>query len=334
MKRPIANLYSMSSVLAYETLVEDTVRVMIDQLDKRFASTGQPCDLSSWLQFYAFDVISAATFSSRVGFIDNGEDVGGVMEGIWSRFKYFATIGQMPWLDKFWDKSPLINTLFPAKSSPIAAFAMNLTGKRLGELSASENNEKEATKKSDFLSKFLEIKAKHKDLPDWYLTSWTISNMLAGSDTTAINLRAIFYYLLRHPHSLQRVLDEIKEAEAENRLSEIITYNESKTLKYLDACIKESGRLHPSIGLPLERVVPPGGMEINGHRLPGGTIIGINAWTCQRDYNVFGEDADEWKPERWLVDDARANEMSRAILLVSNSFLILALFSSAETSES
>lgn len=74
----------------------------------------------------------------------------------------------MPWLDKFWDKSPLINTLFPAKSSPIAAFAMNLTGKRLGELSASENNEKEATKKSDFLSKFLEIKAKHKDLPDWY----------------------------------------------------------------------------------------------------------------------------------------------------------------------
>lgn len=82
----------MSSVLAYETLVEDTVRVMIDQLDKRFASTGQPCDLSSWLQFYAFDVISAATFSSRVGFIDNGEDVGGVMEGIWSRFKYFATV--------------------------------------------------------------------------------------------------------------------------------------------------------------------------------------------------------------------------------------------------
>jgi hypothetical protein len=45
---------------------------------------------------------------------------------------------------------------------------MNLTGKRLEELSASENNEKGATKKSDFLSKFLEIKAKHKDLPDWY----------------------------------------------------------------------------------------------------------------------------------------------------------------------
>lgn len=77
----------------------------------------------------------------------------------------------MPWLDKFWDKSPFINTLLPAKSSPIAAFAMNLTGKRLEEINAnvaSESNEKKTKTNSDFLSKFLEVKANHEDLPDWY----------------------------------------------------------------------------------------------------------------------------------------------------------------------
>jgi hypothetical protein len=40
----------------------------------------------------------------------------------------------MPWLDKFWDRSSIINAIFPAKSSPIAAFAMSLTNRRHQEL--------------------------------------------------------------------------------------------------------------------------------------------------------------------------------------------------------
>ncbi|KAL4862663.1 hypothetical protein BDV12DRAFT_207062 [Aspergillus spectabilis] len=263
MKRPIANLYSMTSILAYEPLVDETIQVMVNQLNQRFAATGHPCVLSDWLQFYAFDVISSVTFSSRVGFLEQGTDINNVIEGIWQHFKYFGTIGQMPWLDNFWDKSAIVNALLPAK----------------------------------------------------FLQSWTISNMLAGSDTTAIYLRAILYYLVRHPSALHRALAELQTAEAEGHLSPIITYKESSSLPYLDACIKESGRIHPSIGLPLERVVPPAGLEIDGHYLPGGTVVGINAWTCQYDKDVFGPDADEWRPERWLVDAAQRTRMERAILL-------------------
>jgi cytochrome P450 len=142
--------------------------------------------------------------------------------------------------------------------------------------------------------------------------------MLAGSDTTAIYLRAIFYYLLRHPSALYRVLEGIQTAESKGRLSPIITYKESSSLPYLDACIKESGRIHPSIGLPLERVVPPAGLEIDGYHLPAGTVVRISAWTSQYDKDVFGPDADEWRPERWLVDAARRTRMERAMLLVSS----------------
>jgi hypothetical protein len=50
----------------------------------------------------------------------------------------FQQVGQMPWLDKFWDKSSLVHSLLPAKSSAIAAFAMSRTGKRIEELEKEE----------------------------------------------------------------------------------------------------------------------------------------------------------------------------------------------------
>ncbi|KAF2996518.1 hypothetical protein E8E13_006109 [Curvularia kusanoi] len=320
MKRPIASFYSMTNILAYEPLVDDTIRVFVDQLQERYALTGTPCDLSDWLQYYAFDVIGAVTFSTRIGFLERGRDIDNAMEGIWRRFRYFALIGQIPWLDWFWDKNPILNKIFPAKSSPIAKFAMQLTGKRLEQLRHNSfpinSNSDPVTPKRDLLSSFLDAKAKAGEkVPDWYLTSWTISNLLAGSDTTAIYLRSVFYYLLRNPTSLCRVLDELKLAEDEKRLSAIISYKESKSLTYLDACIKEAGRLHPSIGLPLERVVPRGGLQINGYYLPEGTIVGVNAWASQHDMTLFGRDADEWRPERWLVNAARSSELDRAMML-------------------
>lgn len=143
--------------------------------------------------------------------------------------------------------------------------------------------------------------------------------MLAGSDTTAIYLRAIFYYLLRNPDSLRRVVEEIDTAEAEGRLSPIITYKESTSLAYLDACIKEAGRIHPAVGLPLERVVPSTGLEIDGYYLPGGTIVGVNAWTAGHDRQFYGADAADWNPERWLGDSEQRSKMERGNLQVRKS---------------
>lgn len=58
--------------------------------------------------------------------------------------------------------------------------------------------------------------------------------------------------------------------------------------------------LHPAAGLILERVVPPQGMDILGHFIPGGTTVGCNAWVLHRRSEVFGEDVDDFRPERWI----------------------------------
>ena len=84
----------------------------------------------------------------------------------------------------------------------------------------------------------------------------------------------------------------------------LVTWAESQGLPYLDACIKEAFRLHPAPGLPIERVVPAQGAEIAGQFVKGGTIVGCSAWVIHRRKEIFGDDVEEFRPERWLVDEA------------------------------
>jgi len=71
------------------------------------------------------------------------------------------------------------------------------------------------------------------------------------------------------------------------------------------------------VGMALERVVPKGGVELCGQRFEEGTIVGMNAWVVHRDRAVFGEDADEWNPDRWLGDAEQRVAMERCFLTVS-----------------
>lgn len=78
-------------------------------------------------------------------------------------------------------------------------------------------------------------------------------------------------------------------------------------------------RLHPGVGFPLERYVPKGGAYLSGYFLPEGTIVGMNAWVVHQDKTVFGEDADQFRPERWIEsDEEKMKAMNRAFLSVSS----------------
>jgi len=55
----------------------------------------------------------------------------------------------------------------------------------------------------------------------------------AGSDTTAISLRATLYYLIKTPTSYKRLQAEIDEADRAGKLSNFVTYSESLELEYL-----------------------------------------------------------------------------------------------------
>lgn len=166
----------------------------------------------------------------------------------------------------------------------------------------------------DFLSRFLEAGEKDPDfMTPQRVLSLTSANVFAGSDTTAISLRAIFYYLLKNQEKLQKLRNDLETADREGLFSDrkLVRWTEANEIPYLGAVIKEALRIHPAAGLPLERIVPRGGATICGNYIPEGTIVGCSAWLIHRNQRIFGEDIDTFRPERWLEDKNRASLMNQ-----------------------
>jgi len=196
----------------------------------------------------------------------------------------------MPLLDRFLLKSPVAMRMIT--SNHVVKFSMQQIQERMN---------KPADRK-DFLSAFLQAK---KDWPelvdDRQVLSYSNSNIFAGSDTTAISLRSVLYYMLKTPHILEQVVAEINSTVGDRDCSQHpVSLSEANQMPYLQAVIKESMRVHPAVGLLLERVVPANGISIAGTFIPGGTVVGICPWVLHRDKRVFGDDADTFRPERWL----------------------------------
>lgn len=121
-------------------------------------------------------------------------------------------------------------------------------------------------------------------------------------------MQSFFYLMLNRPAVSSKLIAEIDEAQKSGNLSEMVSYAEAQNLPYFQACLKEAMRVRPAVGLGIYRYLPPEGAEIDGTFYPGGTAAAVNGWVLHRDQGVFGKDADEYRPERWLEGDAKVME--------------------------
>lgn len=81
-------------------------------------------------------------------------------------------------------------------------------------------------------------------------------------------------------------------------------------MPYLEAVINEGLRIHSTSGLGLPREAPPGGLTVCGRIFPEGTILSVPTYTVHRDTEIWGDDADVFRPERWIERDK--NELQKA----------------------
>ena len=91
----------------------------------------------------------------------------------------------------------------------------------------------------------------------------------------------------------------------------VFSWATAQKLTYLDACICEAMRLHPVQRLPHDRAVPPGGMTICGHHVPAGTDVGVCSAVLHRRVEVFGEDVETYRPERWSEASAEQVQLMK-----------------------
>jgi len=99
---------------------------------------------------------------------------------------------------------------------------------------------------------------------------------------------------------MQEIKEVLRNRPHDETFDRPITWPEGSKMPYYQGCIKECLRYHPALGQILPRIVPEGGIELCGHFLPEGTTVGCNAFTIHRDKDLFGQDADDFRPERWL----------------------------------
>ena len=122
--------------------------------------------------------------------------------------------------------------------------------------------------------------------------------VFAGVGSTSAGLIAILYELGLHPEWQERVCSDLGSLENDY----IPSASRVSHTRSLQAVIKESLRLHPPYSGPFERVIGPGGETTisRAKALPRNTRIWSSQYVICRSKDVFGSNANEFLPERWL----------------------------------
>ena len=125
----------------------------------------------------------------------------------------------------------------------------------------------------------------------------------AGSDPSAYIITMVLYNISRYEIVREKLLAELKDVGAlESSTAGVVTYAQTTRLEYLHAVVQETMRHSPAVQGTLPRTSPsPHGLEVlPGVCIPPGVSVSTNSYINHRDKAVFGNDADEFIPERWL----------------------------------
>ncbi|KAL6703106.1 hypothetical protein ACN47E_010243 [Coniothyrium glycines] len=305
-RRTIANLYSMSTMVSYEGAVERMSKICIDKLTG-FAQKNRKVSLPDFLQWYAFDVIGEITFNESFRMMENEGDLSGMISGIHMANTYLARTGIIP------DAHPWImrlQSLFGAQGADLLG---KFTFDQLDKHSASNEKGIHTVSSDSFLAKLMSLQKQEK-VGMTHIVDACSSNIGAGSDTTAIGLSSAIYYLYHHVDALVKLRNEIDAMARDGLISDPVTFQEAQSMPYLQAVIKEGLRIHPAVGTILPRKVPKGGVNLAGTFFPEGTDVGANAWVLHYSKKIYGEDAAEYKPERWL-EPKETNDLRDSMML-------------------
>ncbi|KAF9869591.1 hypothetical protein CkaCkLH20_12984 [Colletotrichum karsti] len=144
---------------------------------------------------------------------------------------------------------------------------------------------------------FLERKLNHEELVEE-----AMNYMFAGSGTTSSTLTYLIYELSRPQNATiqSRLRDEVIAISSDDIVG-------IRSNAYVNAVVKETFRLHPTIISTIPRLVGAP-LQLGRHTIPAGTVVGMQNWIHHRDPAVF-PDPDHFIPDRWL-DATEAMESS------------------------
>ncbi|XP_068941481.1 cytochrome P450 3A4-like [Petaurus breviceps papuanus] len=262
------------------------------------AEKSKPVTLKDIFGAYSMDVITSTSFGVNIDSMNNQND---------------PFVREIKKLIKFSFLDPLLLTItiFPFLVPLLKKMDVNVFPKEaIDFLTKSVKKIKEDRKKNsqknrvDFLQLMMDSQTSknsethsHKDLSDEEVLAQSIIFLFAGYETTSSVLSFLFYQLATHPE-IQKKLQEEIDAVLPSR--EAVTYDALVQMEYLDMVIHENLRLFPIAGR-IERVAKKT-VEINGVKIPKGTVVMASPFVLHRDPDYWPE-PEEFRPERFSKEN-------------------------------
>ncbi|KAK0627596.1 cytochrome P450 [Immersiella caudata] len=286
--------------------VEDALNTQIAELvhaiDTKYAYTApglcNPCPFGVIGQYFTLDLTAAIIWSEPFGFLKQESDIGNYFQTLERFLPVRAALGSLSFL-------PLINPILEKFITPspkdkvglghLEGIAQKKADARVKEI---ESGSKDVN--SDMLTALITKGLRGKDL---------YGELVASSESPGAMLRIALALLVVTPTAYARLNAEIANAS----LSTPVTDAEARSMPYLQAVLRETIRLYP-VPAEMYKQVPPGGDTVGGYFLPGGTWIGHNFRAMMRRKDIWGEDADFFRPERW-IEAAKEGEGERFKML-------------------
>eukprot|EP00253_Pinus_taeda_P006422 PITA_06422 len=184
------------------------------------------------------------------------------------------------------------------------AFAEKLIEDHVHRRVAATSSGQEVTESlKDFVDVLLEIaetyKNTHTEITRETIKSVIFDMFAGGMETTTTVIEWAMSELLRHPDAMKRLQAEIESVVGEHRK---VKESDLAAMKYLHCVVKETLRLYPPLPLSLPRQSTEA-VTVGGYYIPKKTMLLVNLWAIGRDPTVWGADASEFKPERFMEQE-------------------------------
>ncbi|KAJ0307046.1 hypothetical protein COL5a_009483 [Colletotrichum fioriniae] len=283
--------YSGREVQAFEQKIDENL-VRLIELIEGYVDERKPLDFGRKAQFFTLDVISDLAFGEPFGFVGSDSDMYEYIKTTEENLPVFMGMTVVPWVIRLF-RYPLLRSMLPTEKDRLG-FAKRFSAERFGL---------DAKVQRDMLGSFVA-----HGLTQEEAESEILLQIIAGSDTTATAIRATLLYIITNPRVHNKLLAEILSMDDTAPRRPIISDAEARNLPYLQAVIKEGLRIFPPVAGLMAKQAPPEGDAWNGAFIPGGTRVGWSSWAMFRRRDIFGEDAGEFRPERWLVGEGEGED--------------------------
>lgn len=312
-RKLISNTFAPRSVLQFEPYIHQNLALFVDRWDDLVEKSAQPdgaahVDCLKWFNYVAFDTIGDLAFGAPFGMLKAGADIAEVrmsrdsppiyapaVEILNRRGEVSATLGCLPQLKPYarWLPDPFFSKGLTA--------VQNLAGIAIARVKDRLENPPDIDR-ADLLSRLQEGRdEKGEPLGFEELTAEALTQLIAGSDTTSNSSCALLYHVARTPGVLQKMQQELDAAVPDDGVTKVPTYEAIRNLPYLEAVINETLRHHSTSGIGLPREIPRDspGVTLRGQYFPPGTVLSVPSYTIHHSREIWGPDAEEFRPERW-----------------------------------